>query len=508
MFNGLSGGFGKLLGGIGIMATLTVAAHKFYAAMEAGGALVDLSAQTGVAVDKLMVLQLAFEQAGMAASDVQPVVAKLQKSIAEAATGNATAAAKFKTIGIAIKDIQGLSADEQLAKVGEAISKIENPAQRSAMAMEVFGKSGAKLLSVFSSGGLEDVQANIGNQAQLMVQNAGIFDRATDVLNTAGSKMQGFFVGMASEIMPPLMGVVDAVNSIDFSQLGQGLGDSLATWIVYFQNFGTVGDLVKNTLTLAFQVAVNFLNDAIFGFLPKLAVAMKIEFATAINFLAEAFDSTFAGAYISLKIAFGNAINFLGKEVSVVFAKAAAGLKAMLPGGGNMQDEIDKAEAKVRAQPNLFDTAKLKNDLLAIQNQPITPVFDLGKMIEEFDALNYEVVKPVFDTTDLEERVQADKDTLETLKAQTAATSREKYATPVPLPAGAGFIPKTDEKPVGAIVSSMAKIGGDMAGPQTGALDVARQQLQAQQRTADNTAKLVAQMNKQVTSTSSPVVYQ
>ena len=146
MFGGLASGLQSLLGGIGIMATLTAATRGFYSAMEAGGALVDLSAQTGVAVDKLMVLQTAFDQAGMSASDVQPVIAKLQKSISEAATGNVDAAAKFKTMGIAIKDIQGLSADEQLAAVGEAISKIENPAQRSAMAMEVFGKSGAKLL--------------------------------------------------------------------------------------------------------------------------------------------------------------------------------------------------------------------------------------------------------------------------------------------------------------------------------------------------------------------------
>ena len=191
MFGGLAGGFQTLLGGVGIMATLTAAARGFYSAMEAGGALVDLSAQTGIAVDKLMVLQAAFDQAGMSASDVQPVVAKLQKSITEAAAGNDEATAKFQTLGVSIKDIQGLSADEQLTAVGDAISKIENPAQRAAMSMEIFGKSGAKLLSVFSAGGLEDVQENIGNQAALMVETLACLTGQPTCLERLAAKCKG-----------------------------------------------------------------------------------------------------------------------------------------------------------------------------------------------------------------------------------------------------------------------------------------------------------------------------
>jgi len=62
-------------------------------------------------------------------------------------------------------------------------------------------------------------------------------------------------------------------------------------------------------------------------------------------------------------------------------------------------------------------------------------------------------------------------------------------------------------QPVGAIVSSMAKIGGDVGFQNVGVIDIQRQQLQAQQRTADNTARLVAQMKPQVVPTST-VVYQ
>jgi len=561
MFDGLTGSFGKLLGGVGIMATLTAAAQKFYAAMEAGGSLVDLSAQTGLAVDKLMVLQLAFEQAGMSAGDVQPVIGKLQKSVAEAATGNADAAAKFRTMGLSIQSLQGLSADEQLTAVGDAIGKIENPAQRSAMAMEIFGKSGAKLLSVFSAGGLEDVQTNIGNQAQLMVQNAGIFDRATDVLNTAGSKIQGFFVGMASEIMPPLMGVVDAVNGIDLSGIGEAFGSAIASAIVLLQNFDEVGGIILDSITLAFKTATNFYYDQMttnifklgsfikdsfasavsffkgnFGtsifviyeklknalqsagtflsaawgdLMPKVSVPLKLAFAIGVNFFNELFTKTIPIVYSELKIAFGNAINYLATMLSVTFAKAAANTKALFT-GGNAEPAAAKAEAEARAKPPVVDIGKLQKERDQIAEKPVKVLVDETNLRKQLDALDYKTSKPLFDTTKDKENVQKGAKRLQELKDKTLKEALEKNPTPLPPPPGAGFVPKMEEaKPVGAIVSSMAKIGGDIGGPQTSALDLARQQLQAQQRTADNTAKLVERMNKPSGPTaSSAVVYQ
>jgi hypothetical protein len=495
MFGGLAGGFGKLLGGVSIMATLAAATRSFYAAMEAGGSLVDLSGQTGVAIDKLMVLQSAFEQAGMSAGDVQPTIAKLQKSIAEAATGNDQAIAKFKAMGIAIGDIQGLSADQQLAAVGEAIGKIENPAQRSAMAMEIFGKSGAKLLSVFSAGGLEDVQSSIGNQAQLMVENAGIFDRATDVLGMAGTKMQGFFVGMASQILPPLMGVVDTLNGLDLSGIGQDLGDAIATWIVYFQNFDTVGSIVGNTLQLAFLNAINVLDNAIAPLGDQMDAAMELAFADAVNYFGEIFTNTIPEIYASMKLAFANSINFLATELSAIFASGAAKTKALFK-GQNPEDAGKKAEAEVRARPPLIDTAKLTADLKSAQEKPIEPLIDTTPLIANLEALKNQPVELLFDTSDLEDKIQAQKDILDKAKTEAGTSALKNYATPAPAATGGGFIPKMDEKPLGSIVSSMAKIGGDVGGPQTGALDVARQQLTQQQRTADNTAKMVEKLNK------------
>jgi hypothetical protein len=186
-------------------------------------------------------------------------------------------------------------------------------------------------------------------------------------------------------------------------------------------------------------------------------------------------------------LAFANAINFLTTELQVIFAATAAKTKALFT-GKSPEAAAKQAEADVRAKGPLLDTEQMKKDL---------------------DMSKYKVVAPLFDTTERMAAIEKDQAKIadSTVKAET--TAREKYATPAPAPTGASFIPKMEDKPIGSIVSSMAKIGGDIGGPQTGALDIAREQLQVQQRTADNTAKMVEKLNKLPSaSTSSGSVYQ
>ena len=202
-----------------------VAITGMYKAMQAGGELVDLSAQTGIAIDKLTVLQEAFTQAGMSAQDIQPVVSKLQKAIAGIGQEGASSITKF---GISISDLQGLSPDEQLKSIGDRIMAIEDPARRAAASMEIFGKSGARMLSLFTSGGMDEIARKVGTQAQLLKENAGVFDSVTDNIGMAGQKMQGFFVGMASRVVPQLADAIDQMAQIDLAPIGESLGEGIA----------------------------------------------------------------------------------------------------------------------------------------------------------------------------------------------------------------------------------------------------------------------------------------
>lgn len=238
----------KLAGSAAVLAGATVAAQQFYKALDFGGQLADETAQTGVAVDKLMELQFAFELAGMTAKDVQPALAKLQKNIAEAATGSAQATEKFSIMGVALDEIGGLSADEQLMKIGDAINKIENPTQRAAMAMDIFGKSGGKLLTFFSDMGMQGVQNALGKQSTVMLENAGVFARTADAMNIAGVKIRGFFVGLAENTAPQLITLVDKLEKLDLTGVGESLGNGIA---IAVELLGRMMDKLKPFLDMS-----------------------------------------------------------------------------------------------------------------------------------------------------------------------------------------------------------------------------------------------------------------
>lgn len=249
----------RLAGGASLFAAVTVAAQHFYDAIQMGDNLGDLNAQTGVAIDKLMELQMAFDLNGMKAEQVQPVLSKMQRMIADAGSGSAEAATKFAMMGVSIADIQGLNADEQLMKIGEAITQIQNPAQRSAMAMEIFGKSGAKLLSVFAAGGMDEVRKVLGNQSALLLQNAGVFGRASDILGLTGMKIRGFFVGIASEIVPQLIDVLDKSAALDFSKIGVQTGKELTMFAIAGKELFTYLAMAADMIVSAFSKAADFL---------------------------------------------------------------------------------------------------------------------------------------------------------------------------------------------------------------------------------------------------------
>lgn len=287
---GMFGGLTKAAANLGTLAVAmkvaTFAADGLRDAIQLGDDLVDLNAQTGVAVDKLMELQMAFDLNGLKAENVQPVLAKMQKMIAEAGSGSAEAAAKFATMGISIEEIQGLTADEQLMRIGEAIGKIQNPAQRAAAAMEVFGRGGAKLLSVFAAGGMDEIRKMLGGQAALLVQNAGVFGKASDLLGLAGNKMRGFFVGVASEIVPQLMTVIEKSASLDFSKTGQIFGQRMAVALEIVSQIASIFDGMANRIPEignGLIVAIDAITAAVAPLLGVFNALVKIGALTGIS---------------------------------------------------------------------------------------------------------------------------------------------------------------------------------------------------------------------------------
>ena len=100
------------------------------------------------------------EQSGADMETLEAGLRRMQKVVVEAADGSEAARDTLQKLGIAVGDLKALTPDEQFKLIADKLSKIENPALRAALAMDIFGKSGTKLLPLMNDGaaGIEALQ--------------------------------------------------------------------------------------------------------------------------------------------------------------------------------------------------------------------------------------------------------------------------------------------------------------------------------------------------------------
>ena len=134
---------GAKLGGLGVaLATPLGIATKMFA----GSELNDMSARTGMSVERLSELGHAAQQTGTDLGTVEGAVRKMQKALSAAANGNTQATVAFESLGLSVERLSRLSPDQQFEAVARAISAVPNPTAKAAAAMTLLGKSGTALL--------------------------------------------------------------------------------------------------------------------------------------------------------------------------------------------------------------------------------------------------------------------------------------------------------------------------------------------------------------------------
>lgn len=157
---GLVGVIGKLGG---IMAGLGFV-NAINKTIEWGGHLADLSAKTGITTEGLQRLELAGKLTGVSLEQMTSGVNMLQKRLAG---GDDNAVRAVNTLHLSLTDLLKSSPDEMMIRISEAIATIPDPAERTRVAMELLGRSGAALLPVLTSNMRE-----VGESAHVMSNEA------------------------------------------------------------------------------------------------------------------------------------------------------------------------------------------------------------------------------------------------------------------------------------------------------------------------------------------------
>lgn len=210
------GSVGKkmLAAGLGVLGSLA-GAGKLFADM--GSDLADMSARTGVSVEALSELGYAADMSGGDMETLEGGLRKMQKMIAEAASGSETARQSLSALGITIADLKDLSPDEQFMLIADRLTQIKNPTQRAAAAMEVFGKSGTRLLPMMADGvaGLEAMRQKARDLGLVMSsEDAAAADELGDVLDTMWKSIKRGAATIGAALSPTLQELAARVTSV------------------------------------------------------------------------------------------------------------------------------------------------------------------------------------------------------------------------------------------------------------------------------------------------------
>lgn len=203
-FAGLGKSVDNLVSGFGFAKTAVAGIFAGAAAIQiksyigsvfdAVSGLGELSDQLGIDVEYLQAYQYAAGQSGASSDELNAAIQRLSRTIGDAVDGDQTAQDLFSKLGIRFKDTAGnaRSTADVLRDVAERIKATGSAAQQGAIAYDVFGKSGQKLIPMLKDGaaGMDEWKQKASDMGLIMSrQLVDDFDAAADKWEEWGKRV-------------------------------------------------------------------------------------------------------------------------------------------------------------------------------------------------------------------------------------------------------------------------------------------------------------------------------
>ena len=215
-------------------------------------AMGDMAARTGQSVESLTAMGYAAQFSGSSIDTYTAGIEKLSAGMADAISGNDAAAGMFARLGVSVTDATGKLRDSQsvFLEVADRIAAIESPAEKTAVAMDVFGRSaGPELLQLLNQGssGITALTAEAQRMgAVISTETAAQAGEFNDAIDRAKIAANGLYLGIAKEVLPVLNNFSGQAQNAAASS---GVLEKSATALgVAFKTIYTGGAVLGNVL--------------------------------------------------------------------------------------------------------------------------------------------------------------------------------------------------------------------------------------------------------------------
>jgi len=297
---------GKLIGGA--IATFATGAFAGWIkeSIDAADAAAETAQSIGISIEAYQGLSFAASTAGVEQESLTGALTKFNKTISQAAAGGKKQAAAFADIGVSVRDANGnlKTADGLLLEVADKFQGYTDGANKTALAQDLFGKSGAKLIPLLNSGktGITDLTTQAQKLGLVMsAEAAAAADSFNDNLTVLAGVSRGMANNLASELLPALNDIVGlmldlADNSGTAADKTSGLGTVLKTVTAIAISLGT--ELQAEAISLAgFAAAAVQAGSGDFAIAADTLKTMKADMDAAEAKGAERIDKLFDGTY-------------------------------------------------------------------------------------------------------------------------------------------------------------------------------------------------------------------
>lgn len=245
---------------------------------EAGGRagdIADLSERTGIATDTLQELGYAAEQNGADMHSLATAWKGLSNKADSAVAGSKSLRKTFKEVGVSAKDLKSgkLSLDDAFGKIADKFKSMEDGPKKSALAMDLFGGAGSKLIPLLNQGaaGIKKFREE-ARKLGVVLSEEDI--KALDAFDDQSAKLKTTINALRTQALAAIVPQLSKVADRFQQWLGQNREKAVQ---VLTQAFGLLVKAIEGAASAA-KVAID-----VFGFLVENSdpVVFAIEAITA-----------------------------------------------------------------------------------------------------------------------------------------------------------------------------------------------------------------------------------
>jgi len=261
------GGLSTAFKALGAALAIGAFAKSAQDALQLADAVGKLSTRTGVAANTLFAYRNAAELADVSNEQLNTGLLQLSKNMLEAAKGTETYASAFRALGIAVTNESGQlrGADEVFEDIADRFAQLPDGATKAAVAMRLFGRSGAQLIPLLNGGSDALTKLGFGLSAEF-TEKAQLFN---DTMAGIGRRFREIQLQILDYFLPTFQMIGDA-----FADLFQGSsGDWKAFGALIAGVLRGVGAAVYATIA-----GVRFLSRVIGDLVAIADAALKRDF--------------------------------------------------------------------------------------------------------------------------------------------------------------------------------------------------------------------------------------